>query len=346
MEERRKEIDITEIVSKVWKRKRLFVFTLPIAFVLACLIILPVPRYYTCEVKLAPESQDNSAKGGLSSITSSLGLNFGKSLLSGDAISPELYPDLMESKDFSVSLFNINVRSKDGKINTTYYDYLDKKQKSAWWEYVISLVKNIFKKNEGNGNNANAKVNSFMLTKRQTEVIEMMQDNIICSIDKKTDVITISTKAQDPLACAIIADSVRMKLQTFITNYRTNKARLDLEYTKKLYAKAKQEYIKAQKVYAAYCDANNDIVLKSFEAKRDELENEMQLKYNIYDNLSTQLQLAYAKVQEQTPAFTKLQGASVPVKPAGPKRMIFVMVVLIVAFLGTSVYILTKRDNA
>lgn len=345
MKEEQKEIDIVDIAKKIWSKKKLFYFTLPVTFVLACLIILPVPRYYTCQVKLAPESNEPSVSGGsLSSLASSFGIDVGGSMLSDDAISPELYPDLMKSNDFSVSLFDIRVKSKDGKINTTYYDYLDKKQKVIWWGFLIESVKNLFKSKEpasqGNGNT----VNPFMLTKRQTEIIDMIQGNIKCAVDKKTDVITISATAQDPLICAVIADSIRAKLQSFITDYRTNKARIDLEYTKKLYSQAKTDYIKSQHVYAAYCDANTDIVLKSYEVKRDELENEMQLKYNIYNNLSAQLQASYAKVQERTPAFTKLQGASVPIKPAGPKRMIFVAVMLVIAFFATCVYILAKED--
>lgn len=346
MNEEQKEINIIEIASKIWGGRKKFIYTLPIAFVLACLIILSVPRYYTCQVKLAPESNDPSLSGGsLSSLASSFGLDMGKSMMSGDAISPELYPDLMESKDFSVSLFDIKVKSKDGRINTTFYNYLDKKQKLAWWDYIIGTIINLFKEKESYGVGNKSNVNPFMLTRRQTEVINMMQGNIKCSVDKKTDVITISAKAQDPVICAVIADSVRAHLQTFITKYRTNKARLDLEYTKKLYQQAKADYIKAQNVYAAYCDANSDIVLKSFEAKRDELENEMQLRYNTYNTISAQLQAAYAKVQERTPAFTQLQGASVPVKPTGPKRMIFVAVILVLTFVATSVYILIKEQT-
>jgi len=347
MKEEQKEIDIVDIAKKVWSKKKLFYLTLPVTFVLACLIILPVPRYYTCQVKLAPESNEPSVSGGsLSSLASSFGIDVGGSLLSNDAISPELYPDLMKSNDFSVSLFDIKVKSKDGKINTTYYDYLDKKQKVIWWGFLIESVKNLFKSKEPAGQGNGNTVNPFMLTKRQTEIIDMIQGNIKCAVDKKTDVITISATAQDPLICAVIADSIRAKLQSFITDYRTNKARIDLEYTKKLYSRAKTDYIKSQNVYAAYCDANYDIVLKSYEVKRDELENEMQLKYNIYNNLSAQLQASYAKVQERTPAFTKLQGASVPIKPAGPKRMIFVAVMLVIAFFATCVYILAKEDLA
>ena len=57
----------------------------------------------------------------------------------------------------------------------------------------------------------------------------------------------------------------------------------------------------------------------------------MQLKYTTYTTLNTQLQASKVKVQEKTPAFTVLKGADVPLKPAGPKRMRFVILMLFLA---------------
>jgi uncharacterized protein involved in exopolysaccharide biosynthesis len=56
--------------------------------------------------------------------------------------------------------------------------------------------------------------------------------------------------------------------------------------------------------------------------------------------LNTQLQAAIAKIQERTPAFTVIKGAEVPIKPSGPKRMIFVLGMLFLTFLATVIYIL------
>jgi uncharacterized protein involved in exopolysaccharide biosynthesis len=87
-------------------------------------------------------------------------------------------------------------------------------------------------------------------------------------------------------------------------------------------------------------DANSKAVLRSVELKLEDMENDMQLKFNTYTTINTQLQASKAKVQERTPAFTTLKGAAVPIKPAGPKRMIFVAVMLVLTFFGTSIYIL------
>ena len=84
------------------------------------------------------------------------------------------------------------------------------------------------------------------------------------------------------------------------------------------------------------------MVLESYRAKQTDLENDMQLKYNTYTTLMSQYQMAKAKVQERTPAFTLVQGAAVPIKPAGPKRMIFVVGMCFFAVICTSLWTVKK----
>ena len=59
--------------------------------------------------------------------------------------------------------------------------------------------------------------------------------------------------------------------------------------------------------------------------------------------MTTQYQAAKAKVQERTPAFTVVKGAAVPIKAAKPKRMLFVLGMLVLAFIITTLYI-AKED--
>ena len=142
-----------------------------------------------------------------------------------------------------------------------------------------------------------------------------------------------------------MADSVQQRLQKFITDYRTKKAKIDLEYNRKLFKEAKARYDKARQLYAGFSDANQDIILESVRTKQTDLENEMQLQFNNYNAIAQQLQLAEAKVQEETPAFTTLQSATVPVKKAGPARAKMVLIFLFLAFLATTVYILHKENQ-
>lgn len=331
-------IDLRVIFKKLYERRKLFYKVLPITFVLSCAFIICIPRYYTTSLSLAPElSSMSSVSGTLSSLASSFGVDLG-SMETTDAINPMLYPDLMDDNGFVVGLFNIKLESQDGDIKCNYYDYLTKYAQKPWWEYVGGWIVNLFPKKETkHGNNG---FDPYYLSKIQDGVAKKIRKNITINIDKKTSVITIEVDAQDPLICRTLADSVKERLQVFITNYRTNKSRIDEEYYKKLALSAKSEYEKARQLYSSYSDSNMDIVLESYRAKQTDLENDMQLKYNTYNTIMTQYQAARAKVQERTPAFTLVKGAAVPIKPAGPKRMIFVIAMCFLAFLGTSIYII------
>ena len=184
-----------------------------------------------------------------------------------------------------------------------------------------------------------------MLTKEQSQIVKAINQKVVCDVDKNTMVISIQVTDQDPLICATIADTVQQRLQNFITDYRTKKAKVDLEYCQKLFKESKARYDKARQLYASYSDANQDIILQSYKTKLIDLENEMQLQFNNYNAMARQLQMAEAKVQEDTPAFTLLQSATVPVKKSGPARSKMVLVFLFLAFLGTTVYILHKEKQ-
>ena len=331
-----KVIDLRIIFKMIWANKRLFYKVLPIVFVLSCIYIFSLPRYYTSDTKLAPEMENSGAGGTLGSIAASFGFDLSE-MQTTDAITPLLYPDLMEDNGFVASLMSIQVKSQDGEISASYHDYLKLHQKTAWWNYPINWLKSLLPKKEDVGG-SKKEFDPYYLSRNEDAILGKARKDISISIDKKTGVISIGVEAQDPLICKTLADSIKDKLQVFITEYRTNKARTDYEYYKKLATEAKYDYEKARQQYASMSDANSKVALRSIELKMEDMENDMQLKFNTYTTVNTQLQAAKAKVQEKTPAFTVLKGASVPIKPAGPKRMIFVAAMLIVTAFLLSIY--------
>lgn len=347
MNEQKKDvIDLTEVWKLLKTKKKVFFIVLPIVFVLSCLYIFPQPRYYRCSVKLAPEATSENVAGGLSSLASQFGVNLGGA--TQDAIYPLLYPDVVSSNEFVIGLLGINVKSVDGLVNTDYYNYMSKLQKknpiTAPVKKVMRSVTKLFaSKDQPSPPSKGAGMSAFRMSKKDSELLDQIKSNISCDVDKKTEVITIKVEDQDPLICATMADSVRNHLQTFITKYRTNKARVDVEHYEKLAKQSKREYEYCVREYSAYCDANQDVMLQSFISKRDELENEMQLKFNAYSAMRTQLEAMRAKLQEKTPAFTTIESATVPVKPAGPKRIIFIFGMCFLATFVTALWLARKQ---
>lgn len=345
LEQEESSIDFGQIFAAVKKHKRLYYKVLPIVFVLACIYTLGLPNYYDCEVKLSPELSSKRSTSSLASLASQFGMSIGGATGS-EALFPTLYPDLMNSVDFKASLFNVPVHKKDSTRVMSYYDYLADNQKVSWWATAISAPFKLLGSLLGKKDTIDQhKVNPFMLTKEQDRIVKTIDKKVVCDVDKKTMVITINVTDQDPLIAATMADTVQQRLQNFITEYRTKKAKIDLEYNRTLFKEAKARYEKARQLYASFSDSNQDIVLESVRSKLTDLENDMQLQFNNYNAIAQQLQLAEAKVQEETPAFTTLQSATVPVKKSGPGRSKIVLVLVFLAFLATTTYILHKEDQ-
>ena len=344
--EEESSIDFSKIWEALKKHKRLYYKVLPATFIVACFFLFSIPNYYSCTVKLSPELSGSKSSSSLASLASSFGVNLGGALGGGtEALFPTLYPDLMNSVDFKTSLFPIQIHKKDSTRMMSYYDYLKNEQKRPWWSTAKRGLAQAIRSLFGSEQEEVQTLDPFELTKAQTRIVELLDKKVNCDVDKKTMMITINVKDQDPLICAVMADSVKERLQKFITDYRTRKARVDLEYNKKLAREARERYVHARQLYVQFVDANQALILESVRAKQTDLENEMQLQYNAYNTASAQLIAAEAKVQQETPAFTTIQRATVPVKKAGPHRAKMVLVWLFLAFLGTSVWALHKENQ-
>jgi uncharacterized protein involved in exopolysaccharide biosynthesis len=314
---------------------------------LAVVYTLSLPNYYKVTVKLSPELNSRRSGSSLSSMASMFGVNLtGAAANSTEALFPTLYPDLMNSVTFHTTLFDIPVhRDKEDSV-MTYYDYLAKGQKSPWWSEAIgATTKAVFSLFGSEKKKEKKSVDPFRLTNKQAAIAKSMEKRIVCDVDKKTMVITIDVTDQDPLICATMADSVQQRLQDFITDYRTKKARNDLEFSKKAYNEAKERYEVARRKYAYFSDANQRVFLETVRSEQTKLSQELSIQSQVYTQASAQLQQAELDVQKETPAFAVLEPATVPVKKAGPARAKMCIIFLFLAFLGTTGYVLYKEDD-
>ena len=345
------EIDLIELAKKIWDGRKLILKVCGWAVLVGLVVGFSIPKEYTANVTLAPESTagGKSMGGGLSALAGMAGINLGASQ-TADALSPELYPDIVKSIPFSIEMFEVKVTDMKGELNTTVYEYLKEHQKKPWWGYITSapfkalgwVIKTI--KGEKDEIKTVNTVDPFKLTNEQNDVISVLGKRISVQVDKKTSVIKISVTMQDPLIAATMTNEVMEKLQDYITEYRTNKARKDLEYTQKLYEESMQSYHEAQQEYAAYMDRNQNVSLRSAQTQQERLRNEMELAFNVYNQTAQQLQVAKAKVQEDTPVYTVVEAASVPLRATKPSKAMILIGFVFLAGGGACGWILFGKD--
>ena len=178
-------------------------------------------------------------------------------------------------------------------------------------------------------------------------------DSLTWNFDEERGILTISgngamtdySKAEDQpwhSHASSITQIVLEKLQGYITNYRTQKVKQDLEFTEKVFSEARESYYKAQRAYAAFEDANKNIISASYRTEQERLKNEMTLTFNVYNTLAQKLEQDKLRVQEQTPVYTIIQPATVPLKAASPKKPLILIGFVFLAIFGGVGYLFIK----
>ena len=340
-----KEIDIIGSIRKVlkeWKLVSYFVLAFAVVGIVAA---FSTKKQFTTTVILAPEA--NSAGGGLSSAAELFDLSLGAGNGSGDAIFPELYPNIFTSSTFLISLFDTPVPVFGTDTTTTFYKHVKRVYRPPFWKYpkiwlaiIIKKLTDDKKKNPNAGNG----IDPFWLTEEQYNICNLMRSNINCIVDQKTGLITITVTDYDELIAATMADTITKRLSDYITDYRTKKARHDLAFIEKMYLQTKKEYIEAQENYAKVADANLNLIQSRSKVKVEHLRNEMSLKYTMYSNISSQLQLTKQRVQERTPVFTVIQPATVALEASSMSRMMQIAMFAFLGFVAGSLWCLYGRD--
>lgn len=344
MEEKKsREIDVIASITKVVKEWKLLLKFCFVAGIIGVIVALSLQRRYTTTVLMAPEAASMPSSS-LGSIGSMLGVSLGTAMTS-DAIYPEIYPNIISTTDFVVSLFDVPVTPLNSTDSLPYYKHLLVSQKVPFWMYprvwALKLVA-LFKNDKSNV--LKAELDPYRLTEKEVKMLEWIKSNITIVVDKKTGVITLNVTDCDPQVSALMADTVMHRLQDYVKLYRTNKARHDLEYINELYEQAKSEYLEAQGKYVQAFDSNRNVYFKSASSNIDNLESEMQLKFTVYTETAQQLQMAKAKVQEQMPVFTVLQSPGIPVRPSStPRSVVALSFVVLGAFLD-AIWVLFVRD--
>ena len=324
--EQEDEIDIMEYVAKLWKHRKMIILWCCVGALIGLVVGFSLPATYKAGATLAPETEQKAGSG-VSSIASMMGVSLNNSV---DAISFEMYPDVVHSTPFIVGLFDTPVQfeRKDSVITTTLIDYMLEYQKSPWWTpimeapfkalaWCISLISPAEEEDEAQGT---ALRNPANLNKEERKVVKFFAENLLVNVDKKSGKTQVELEMQDPLVVYTVVQAAMDHLKEYMSDYRTSKVRQDVANLTTICEQRKADYYTAQQAYAKYIDANKNVVLQSANAERERLQQEMNLAYQVYSQVATQLEGARIKEQEAKPVFAILEPAVIPNQKAAPSK--------------------------
>lgn len=338
------EIDLLELARVIWFKRGYILKVTSIFVVLGLVIAFTSKVEYEASCKLMPESQEGGKGnlGGLGGLAGLAGIDLGLGATS--SLTPELYPEIVKSIPFQLELIHTPIRFEklDSLLSSyTYFMEIDRPSFFGWIaEYTIGLpgkVKGLFTADEVAP--VNLQDDLIRLSKRDWKLLEMYRERINVSVDSKTGIITITTEMPDPYAAARVTDLVVKKLTGEVTNYKVEKAQVNLEFIMERYAEAEKEYEVKQKQVARFADRNKNITRSLVQTEYQRLQNEMNITFEVYKGLATQLEQAKIKVKEETPVFTVLEPVKIPVVQSSPDKKT-ILVLSILSGLGISVIVI------
>lgn len=340
-----KDIDLLELCKKLWKQRTKIYKSVLYGIIIGLIIAFSIPKEYTVMVTLSPESGQNTTNG-LMGMASMLGLG-NVNITDADALNVSLFPEIMTSTPFALELYSMQVKPEESDTTVALHQFI-KEQSKPWWGYLFTLpgkaiggVMSLFGDKEPKERTV---PDPFHLTKEEEKLITAIKESMMAEADKSTNITTISVTLQDPMVTAVVADSVVNKLQQYIADYRTRKAKEDFDYQLVIYNKAKEDYYRLQQEYARYVDRNQQMTLQSAKIEQERLKEQYNLAYQIFQQAASQLEVFRAKIQEDKPVFAVVEPASVPLRASAPKKMLILVGFVFLAFVGSSAWILFGKD--
>lgn len=332
--EQKKEIDLMVLAKLVWRRRKTIVVWACYGLLFGIMVNYSIPKEYTASVKVVSESSalSSGAMSSMGGVAAMMGINVVGASKSG--IDEEVYPEIMRSSPFLWEFSSIDVPYKNKSIKLE--EYVNEHEKKPWWSYVMGgpmhFVRWVFSSKSAQDSLKEKPVYTSIDPSPEQRLFEAkLAGRITMTKDKKTGVLEMSVKMQNPMVAAIVADSLTVKLQRYMTEYFTSKARSDLQSSTQQLVVARQNYYSSDSLYAVALDRNRNLIANSAKVMLDRLESERDLAMTIYKQLASQVEMNKLKLQENTPIVTVIEPSRVPGAPTSPRGM---LIVVGFAFLG------------
>ena len=347
------EIDLMDLLHKVWSARRRVVKYALVGAAAGLVIGFSIPKSYVTTIKLAPESKGGSASGGgMAGLAAMAGINLNQGG-GTEGITAAIFPEIVKSTPFLLEFAGIPVTLTPKKSGApgekmSLFEYVTEHQKKAWWKHVTAFPGQAVGWVLSIGRDDKPEellpptdsVDLFNLPPQYKGFVGALSGMLSVQEDKKSSMLEAKVTMQDPMVSAIVADSLVSKLQKYMTAYRTQKTRQDLEQNIRQNAEAKARYYEAEDRLVEAVDQNRTVSSEALRVRIERLRNEREIAYNVYNQTASQVEVTKIKLQEETPIATVVEPAIVPDRAAAPnKMMIFVAFAFLGAFLAVGIVV-------
>ncbi|NBC02738.1 MAG: hypothetical protein GVY20_03440 [Bacteroidetes bacterium] len=354
------EVDIWDLVKIVWDG-RIYILISTIGFLILGFFHLnfgPTGEYMSNSILLQEVSAESNATN---RFLRQFGGSFGFSTSDGEAgrISPSLYPTIIESAAFKYELIFEDIEFERFDTTMTIFTFFNEHYEPpirskvyesvmdysiflplTTYDYITNFT--LFEEEKPEEEEIIVETNERILRLTPDEERPMNALTSRIALTMEGNLITVETTLPDPKAAVMLNIKVIDKIQEYVTEYQVEKARQNLEFVEQQYETAKERYERANQALAKFRDQNLNISSNVVRTEEERLQNQRNMTFNIYNSISTELERARLRLQEETPVFSVLQKSSYPTSASGASNRILAIFIVIGGFFGVA-YIFAEK---
>ncbi len=334
------EIDLVEIIRKLWKNRK-FILRVTLGFmVLGVLVALLSSEEYTAGSTMVPQTSEKSMGGGLSGLAAMAGINLGD-VGGGEALSPKMYSKILESIPFQKELMQTPIKFEEYEQPVTLFDYFTNEDYKKFTlggaikKYTIGLPGVIIKAIRGEKKDEIYKPEAIgalqTLTIKEKKCVESLKRLVTLNLNEKDGYVELTAVMPEPLAAAQLAERVQTLLQRYITEFKIEKVQSNLDFVQERFDEVKHDFEQIQQERAVFKDANKNIYSARAQTQEEQLDTRYNLALSVYSELAKQVEQAKIQVKETTPILTIIDPVTIPLERSKPKR---VLILVLFTFLG------------
>ena len=339
------EIDLIELLKKIYLEKKFILKISILASLFGVIYALFQPNEYTSSTTFIPQLSSGVKTGGspLGGLASLAGINIG-SMESSSEFPPTLYPQVVNGVPFRVELLSNEITLNNELVAVK--DYLEKKSSfnilGTIKKYTIglpSLILSSFKDQKEYTNESKI----YSITEEDKDLFQILENNLSLSINEKEGFITISFTDNNKNVAAQITQISQNLLQEKIIEFKNKSSKEMLDFAIKQYSDKKESYEKLQDERAVFVDKNINISSSLFQNKLSRLESEVNISESIVQQLASQVEQAKLQVNKDTPVFTTIKPVTIPFERSAPKRSLIVIIFAFMGLVFSSGFVLVKE---
>ena len=337
------EIDLVELIQRMWINRGLIIKTTLICMVLGFLVAIFSSNVFTASCDVVPQISSKSGSSQMKSLAALAGININQSQ-DVKALSPYVYENIMNSTAFRKELMQTMIDTEKVDHPISFYEYCTSEElnKPSVFDYVLkytiglpgvilSAIRGEQPEPDYGNVGDNSKSSIQTLSKEEYSCIKELSGCVGITLDDKNGYVTITVNMPEALAAAQMAQATVTLLQKYITEFKIEKVQSNLDFVQERYDEAKRNFEDIQARRAKFRDANLNTSRYSARTELEKLDAEYTLAMNLYGELATQLEQAKINVKETTPMLTIINPVTVPFKKSKPQRA---MILMAFTFLG------------